>query len=1298
MKKVLSVFIIGILSILMFSIFNPKALAQAPSTVISEFDTYPGVLPYSDPNDNLYIGWTLDLSSPGASEGRDVVTQAIGASITGTVNIATGAYYCVNVWVLDRGTTDKIGIDGNEWTFVAPATGAYGTEQFKKVYIAEVFLSTGPHTVTLTHIAPGTAGSYPTNSILDYLELDAGLIGYWKFDEGSGNVAHDSSGHGNDGTVTGAQYVQGVSASALEFKDSGTYVKMARFPDGLGGNMEFTVSLWTRINSWPSESKQFSYLVMFGTDVLDRGFHILLDGRPGEHYTVRANFWLREVPTVHTFTTGVWYNWAFVYDKTCVKMYQDGVFLEDISLGGASPNLDPSGTGGTLEGTLWISGPNTSSTQSFDGAIDEVAVYNYARSAEEIQAAYSKGQGPISYWNLDEGTGDIAYDSVGTNHGLIHGGSIWTGGIVGGALRLEGAWDDYIAFSSDLNVHDAMVVEAWVYPDFDPANPAEYPPESASGVGGRQIIRKSSNYDDTFWLAFYSGRFFNPANPVPYISAAFFYEGGGSVGLEPVEIPGLISEGQWFHIVSTFKRNDYAKLYVNGVEKMALPTEDKPLRVSSKKTVIGQVCDLAGDETYPVNAETWMGKIDEVKIYDYARTAEQIGADFTANAGPVGYWKLDEGTGTITRDSSGNGNDGTLIGQPQWITGISGTALSFDGEGSSVSIPDSESLRISGDQVSSEIWFKPTVTLDDGTAPTCILDKGNAYSFIINMGQYPPSNGEIAFVVGVGTPPWQWISTTTNRWLAGSWYHIAGIYDGSYLRIYVNGILENSIPTSGDLRTETFPLAIGSYTLGDRLFFCGAVDEVKIYNYARTAEEIQNDYQNVQLDIAANFGKLAEARSELYAAYADILWYYSSARTQPYADSMISQSLEELVPFLTALGELSKEELSENVLGQVKKTAEVVSSFKDWIDGVQGTITESLAWSQDIDAKSHALIVSMTFSQLKDLCSQEASAWRNHDQGSVQSILSQEESKLSYANLYVKAFEKKANSLGDSFARDIADSTESFHQNDAKIVQFLKAKASDSDIFLIELECFADLHVYDQDGFHCGPLYDEQGQITSVEQGIEGSYYFGSDADPEFISLLNPAGRYRIEVIGTGSTEASQFAVVTESFDENGTLVSSATAYGAVEKGEIRSFDLFSSYNTLTLYADVSVVVTPSSLNLGSNGLAVTTYIEAPDDHDLSVIKTAEVLLNGTVSIALSMPTTVGDYDNDGIPDLMVKFGRAQVISYILNHVDTTELYSMRCMSITLTITGAFNDGTLFKGSDTIVVIAFTPRGKSVPV
>ena len=59
----------------------------------------------------------------------------------------------------------------------------------------------------------------------------------------------------------------------------------------------------------------------------------------------------------------------------------------------------------------------------------------------------------------------------------------------------------------------------------------------------------------------------------------------------------------------------------------------------------------------------------------------------TASADLVGHWKLDDGSGTVAADSSGNGHNGTLQGNPQWIEGLFGMALEFDGSPDRVDVP-----------------------------------------------------------------------------------------------------------------------------------------------------------------------------------------------------------------------------------------------------------------------------------------------------------------------------------------------------------------------------------------------------------------------------------------------------------------------------------------------------------------------------------------------------------------------------------------------------------------------------------
>lgn len=122
-------------------------------------------------------------------------------------------------------------------------------------------------------------------------------------------------------------------------------------------------------------------------------------------------------------------------------------------------------------------------------------------------------------------------------------------------------------------------------------------------------------------------------------------------------------------------------------------------------------------------------------------------------------------------------------------------------------------------------------------------------------------------------------------------------------------------------------------------------------------------------------------------------------------------------------------------------------------------------------------------------------------------------------------------------------------------------------------------------------------------------------------------------------------------------------------------------YDSLVSIADIDIK--PDTLNLRSRGRWITCYTELPEGYDVANIDVSSIQLNGTVPVDPTAPTAIGDYDNDGISDLMVKFDRAAVISYILNNVNIEE----RFITVTLTIAGSLNDGTPFQGTDTIRII-----------
>ncbi|MEK6977552.1 MAG: hypothetical protein AABX40_04020, partial [Candidatus Hydrothermarchaeota archaeon] len=105
-----------------------------------------------------------------------------------------------------------------------------------------------------------------------------------------------------------------------------------------------------------------------------------------------------------------------------------------------------------------------------------------------------------------------------------------------------------------------------------------------------------------------------------------------------------------------------------------------------------------------------------------------------------------------------------------------------------------------------------------------------------------------------------------------------------------------------------------------------------------------------------------------------------------------------------------------------------------------------------------------------------------------------------------------------------------------------------------------------------------------------------------------------------------------------------------------------------------TIDIDSDDVRLGSRGGWITAYIELPAGYDVNNINVSTVRLNGVVP-ADPKTDTVGDRDKDGIPDMKIRFDKAEVVA-LLNPGDNL-----------LTLTGSLTDGTPFKGSDTLQAI-----------
>jgi len=150
----------------------------------------------------------------------------------------------------------------------------------------------------------------------------------------------------------------------------------------------------------------------------------------------------------------------------------------------------------------------------------------------------------------------------------------------------------------------------------------------------------------------------------------------------------------------------------------------------------------------------------------------------------------------------------------------------------------------------------------------------------------------------------------------------------------------------------------------------------------------------------------------------------------------------------------------------------------------------------------------------------------------------------------------------------------------------------------------------------------------------------------------------------------------------------------AIDENNQDNYPLMNPWTPVPPSINASVDIIPNTLNLKTKPKYVTAFIELPEDYNVSDIDISSILMNNTISVSPEAQIVIGDYDNDTIPDLMVKFNGTEVIEYILDNINMTELAERRRIDVTLTVAGRLNDGTIFQGSDIVRVMMPRGRGK----
>jgi len=215
----------------------------------------------------------------------------------------------------------------------------------------------------------------------------------------------------------------------------------------------------------------------------------------------------------------------------------------------------------------------------------------------------------------------------------------------------------------------------------------------------------------------------------------------------------------------------------------------------------------------------------------------------------LGYWRFDEGTGTVTADASDNGIEGLLEGTPSWVPGpsaLAGSAVSFDDQSDHVDLSNDGTLKQGVSQTSILAWVYPTaftnmgdVAAGGGSGPRIIsTTESEGWS----LGHAPGTaaiqvelRGAASFILDTTLP-------------ADTWSHVALVYDGSTAVTYLDGVVVDTRPVTGDV-SQTYectyignePSGCAVQTNGD-FSWQGAIDEVALYARPLGADEVYAHY------------------------------------------------------------------------------------------------------------------------------------------------------------------------------------------------------------------------------------------------------------------------------------------------------------------------------------------------------------------------------------------------------------------------------------------------------------------------
>ncbi len=482
------------------------------------------------------------------------------------------------------------------------------------------------------------------------------------------------------------------------------------------------------------------------------------------------------------------------------------------------------------------------------------------------------------------------------------------------AVNFDGV-DDYIAIPS--NIYSSAVtnftIECWIKPNSGSFNSAYH------GIIGYQIGSTSSDRNPGMWInnGYLHYDMYQPTTNTRYTG----------------NTNAVITQDKWNHLAMV-KSGTSLSIYINGKLEASAT-------VSSTVKVIGNYLIGAIDNYFS-------GQIDEVRFWSIARTQQQvISTMFRSPAynatGLVAYYKLNSGSGTTAINTCTNTSsiNGTLTKGPTWSTSSS---LTFS--------PNSMSLGGVSDYLQADISSAGSnkLTMECWIKFNSLTGQQNFLGMYQSLGAtsycraipYKNSSNYIDFYIS-NTSGTATNTTTSFAVSAGTWYHMAFVYDNSKSYVYINGSLQASNTSAATYSLDgSDVLAVGTDRTGANFAFNSdiTIDELRIWSTARTASEIA-EYKDKFIPVTTT----------------GLLSYYSFDHGNPSnSNTDITQVYNEMNNGNLFLNSVSLTSTSSNFVSQ---PASVKSNFV-WNGNTSTAYNISTNWAEETvpPAGSHVEIFS----------------------------------------------------------------------------------------------------------------------------------------------------------------------------------------------------------------------------------------------------------------------------------------------------------------------------------------------------